>query len=66
MFKLKNYWSPTPKFYRMMGDALLSVGTLCTSYGIINDDKLIAMFCLICGVAGKFLTNFFSSEDPAQ
>jgi len=62
MLKLKNYWQPTPKFYRALGDALLSIGALCTTYNIVNDDKYIAVFCLSVGVIGKFFTNFFTEE----
>jgi hypothetical protein len=61
--KLKNYWEPTPKFARAFGDALLSIGALCTTYNIVTDDKYVAMFCLACGVIGKFMTNFFTHED---
>lgn len=63
MFNLKNYWSPTPKFYRAIGDALLSIGTMVSAYNIVMDDKFIALFCLIGGVIGKFLTNFFTITD---
>lgn len=62
----KNYWAPTPKFYRALGDTLLSISTLATTYSVLNDDKLIALACLFTGVLGKFLTNFFTSEDGIQ
>lgn len=62
MFNIKNYWSPTPKFYRAIGDALLSIGTMVSAYNIVMDDKFIALFCLIGGVIGKFFTNFFTNE----
>lgn len=64
MLKLKNYWSPTPKLYRALGDALLSIGATASAYGIATDDKFIAMFCLFAGVIGKFLTNFFAADSP--
>ena len=67
MFNLKNYWSPTPKFYRAIGDALLSIGTMVSAYNIVMDDKFVALFCLIGGVMGKFLTTFFTiTEDGIQ
>jgi len=58
----KNYWAPTPKFFRAMGDTLLSISTLATTYSVLNDDKYIALICLFAGVIGKFLTNFATNE----
>jgi hypothetical protein len=66
MFKFKNYWTPTPKLYRALGDSLLSIGSLIATYNIVMDDKFIAIFCLIGGVLGKFLTNFFSDNGIQQ
>jgi len=60
MINLKNYWDPTPKLYRAIGDALLSIMSAASAYNIIMEDKYLALFCMLCGVAGKFLTNFFS------
>ena len=62
--KLKNYWEPTPKFARAVGDALLSVGTVITAYNISTDDKTIALTCLVSMVFGKFITNFFADDGP--
>jgi hypothetical protein len=64
MFNLKNYWDPTPKFFRAIGDSLLTLFSTASAYGIIMDDKYLALLCMLCGVAGKFLTNFFS--EPKQ
>jgi hypothetical protein len=55
--KLKNYWEPTPKLFRVIGDTLLSVGSIATTYSIISDMKEIAIACLICSIVGKFMTN---------
>jgi uncharacterized membrane protein len=63
MFNIKNYWAPTPKFYRALGDALLTIGTTATAYNIVMDDKFIAMFFLVGSVLGKFITNFFGTTD---
>ena len=55
--KLKDYWKPTPKLFRVIGDTLLSVGSIAATYSIISDMKGIAISCLICSVVGKFMTN---------
>jgi hypothetical protein len=60
---VKNYWNATPKFYRALGDTLLSISTLATTYSVLNDDKYIALLCLFAGVIGKFLTNFATTEE---
>lgn len=59
----KNYYGPTPKRWRKLGDALLGVSTTITGYAIMEDYKWIAFSALILGVIGKFLTNFFSDEE---
>jgi hypothetical protein len=57
------YNSPTPKFYRKIGDALLGVSTIVTTYAIAEEwSKYLQLSALILGVVGKFLTNFFSEE----
>ena len=59
----KNYYNPTPKRGRKLGDALLGVSTTITGYAIMEDYKWIAFSALILGVIGKFLTNFFGDEE---
>ena len=57
------YKSPTPKFWRKIGDALLGVSTIVTTYAIAEEwSKGLQLSALILGVVGKFLTNFFSEE----
>ncbi len=70
---LKNYWAPTPKKWKKIGDALLATSTVITVGGMLNFENLKEIFTLaqirwitiapmILGVIGKFLTNFF--KDP--
>lgn len=59
----KNYAQPTPKKWRKLGDALLSVGTTITGFAIYEDEKWVAIVALIVTVFGKFLTNFFTDEN---
>lgn len=57
------YASPTPKKWRKLGDALLAVSTMITTYAIADDwSKYAQVGALILGVFGKFLTNFFSED----
>lgn len=62
MIKWSNYWKPTTKTMRAIGDTLLGVGTLASSYGIMEGEKDIAILCLGSGVVGKFITNFTTDE----
>jgi high-affinity K+ transport system ATPase subunit B len=58
---MKNYWKPTPKKWRKIGDALLAVSTTVTTYAIADDwAKWLQVVALLTGVLGKFLTNLFS------
>lgn len=52
------YYQPTPKFWRMVGDALITVGTSITIYEVFQGDKTWTIVSLIATVLGKFATNF--------
>lgn len=58
----KNYYSPTPKKWRKLGDALLAVSTTITGFAMYENIHWLAMTSLITGVLGKFLTNFFTND----
>jgi hypothetical protein len=70
---IKNYYKPTPKKWRKLGDAILAVAVFVTAGGLIEFDKLSQIFdakelkiiigiAFILGVVGKFLTNFFKED----
>jgi hypothetical protein len=61
-FKLKTYFAPTPKLFRMIGDTLLSVGSLLTGYQILCDEKTLALISLTLTILGKFMTNLASLD----
>ena len=74
---IKNYYKPTPKKWRKLGDAILAVGVFVTAGGLIEYDRLTQIFdakelkviiggAFICGVIGKFLTNFFKEDATEQ
>jgi hypothetical protein len=69
-----NYWKPTPKKWRRLGDSLLAVASVVAIGGIWQYDSLKEIFTpgelkfmiiasIVLGVLGKFLTNFFKEED---
>lgn len=72
---IKNYYQPTPKFWRKLGDAILYGCGSIGATGLIAFDQLKELFSehelkiiigstLILGFIGKFLTNFFKQENP--
>ena len=58
----QNYYNPTPKKWRKLGDALLAASTTITGFAIYEDAKWVAITALTLGVVGKFLTNFFGED----
>ena len=71
-----NYWKPTPKKWRKMGDALLAEASILSIGGLwqfdnlkdvftSNELKVMIVLSIVLGVIGKFLTNFFV-EDITQ
>lgn len=61
--KLKNYWSPTPKKLKKLGDTFLALAI----YGEVHSttiDPMTGHILVYVGIAGKFLTNFFSDDEP--
>jgi uncharacterized PurR-regulated membrane protein YhhQ (DUF165 family) len=70
---MKNYWAPTPKKWRKIGDAILATGTFVTAGALLEYDKLKEIFtpkevkaiiavAFVLGVLGKFITNFFTDK----
>jgi uncharacterized PurR-regulated membrane protein YhhQ (DUF165 family) len=70
----KSYWAPTPKKWRKIGDAILAAGTFVTAGALLEYDKMKEIFtpqevkaiiaiAFVLGVVGKFLTNFFTTEE---
>lgn len=58
MNPIKNYWAPTPIFWRKVGDSLLLIGSTVTGYAVFEGDKRMALISLVCTVLGKVITNF--------
>lgn len=60
---LKNYYEPTPKKYRMIGDALLIISSAFSGYNFMSNQEEWGLFFLILATIGKILTNFKIEED---
>ena len=72
-----NYWKPTPKKWRKIGDSFLAVSTVLSIGGLWqfdnlkdvftpNELKIMIVLSLVLGVIGKFLTNFFVEDIPQK
>lgn len=59
---LNSYGKPTPKFWRKLGDGLMTSGAVITGYAISEHTDWLAYTSLVFSVVGKFLTNLFSEE----
>jgi hypothetical protein len=75
LLKMKrNYWKPTPKKWRKIGDTFLAVSSVLAIGGLWQFDNLKDIFTafeikamivtsIALGATGKFLTNFFKEEE---
>jgi hypothetical protein len=57
----KNYWAPTPKKWRKLGDSLLAVSAMGVPAVLMNH-HWVGISLFIIGIIGKFLTNFFTDN----
>lgn len=61
----KSYYSPTPRKWRKIGDALLGISTMMLTVLPFATDSSLKIGVIIAigtGIVGKFLTNFFSEK----
>ena len=65
-FGWKEYFKPTPKRIRVFGDSLAAAGTLGASIAVLNGHTVVGTSVLILAVAGKFMSNFFTDEEPKK
>lgn len=61
-FGFKNYFKPTPKRIRILGDSMAAASTLAASFTIMYGSENLGTAILITGWVGKFLSNFFTDE----
>ena len=58
--RLKGYFEPTPKRFRVLGDSLAAASLFVA--GLNLDHPQVMLIAGICGAVGKFVTNFFGDE----
>jgi hypothetical protein len=58
--KLKNYFAPTPKRFRVLGDSIAAASLFVA--GLNLDHPKLMLLCGVLGAIGKFVTNFFAEE----
>jgi hypothetical protein len=59
--RLKRYFEPTPKRFRVLGDSIAAASLFIA--GLNLDNPTLMLVCGIAGAAGKFVTNFFTDEE---
>lgn len=63
---IKNYFKPTPKKIRIIGDSLLATSIFLTGYSLIMDNKTFGIVVLAIGGLGKFLSNLFTEIEKEK
>jgi hypothetical protein len=63
-FGWRQYWRPTPLRLRRLGDSLLGVSVFMAGAGWEHPRKSLVV--LVLGIAGKFLSNFYSTEKQTE
>ena len=58
----KRYNAPTPKKWRQIGNALLGISAMGVP-AVLMSYTWVGITLFIIGIAGKFLTNFFSTDE---
>lgn len=58
--RLKSYFKPTPKRFRILGDSIAAASLFIA--GLNLDHPKIMLISGIAGAIGKFVTNFFGDE----
>ena len=61
--RFKNYFKPTPKRFRIIGDSIAAASLFIAGLNI--DNPKLMLIAGVCGGVGKFVTNFFA-EDEAK
>jgi len=61
-FGLSNYFKPTPKNIRIIGDGLLTMSTTISAYSTLMENKYISISVIMMGLLGKFITNLFAEK----
>lgn len=62
---IKNYYKPTPKRWRKVGDALLTLSISFAGLSILDEFRWVGITVAVLGGIGKFLTNLFPPDESA-
>jgi len=60
--KLSNYFKPTPKRIRVLGDSLAAGSLFVAGLAIVGGFEKIAIGVAVSGWVGKFISNFFADD----
>lgn len=63
-FGFKHYFSPTPKRLRVFGDSLAAAGTFGAGIAVLNGHPIAGTIIMVVAVIGKFISNFFTNDEP--
>jgi hypothetical protein len=66
MSLIQRFKAPTPKMWRQLGNSLLAASAAISGYTMYSDQQVVALVTMICGVVGKFLTNFFVEDNTPE
>ena len=59
--KLKGYFKPTPKRFRVLGDSIAAASLFIA--GLNLDNPKLMLISGVCGAVVKFVTNFFAEDE---
>ena len=62
MIKIKHYFTPTPKKFRIIGDILLVFSAGVTGSGMYFNNYFL-QFAVFIGIIGKIITNFTTDNN---
>lgn len=60
--KWSNYFKPTPKRVKVLGDSLAASAMFIATITMVSGYEKIAIGVAVTGMVGKFLSNFFADE----
>lgn len=63
---IKNYYKPTPKKWRQIGDAIATTALFIAGSAVFAENKYIAVGCIIAAAVGKFITNLFKENEEVS
>lgn len=64
--KWGNYFKPTPKRVKILGDSLAGSAVFIATISMVSGYEKIAIAVAIIGMVGKFLSNFFTDENTSN